>query len=410
MNKDHKICILGLGYVGLPLAVEFSKKFDVVGYDNNHSRVDELKSGHDRTEEISDNDLHCFSGLFTADIGVIAKCNVFIVTVPTPIDQNKCPELSALKEVSSSIGKFLKTEDIVIYESTVFPGVTEDICVPILEASSGLTYLQDFNVGYSPERINPGDKVNTVKNITKLVSASSGEALKTVEYLYSEIIEAGIYSCESIKVAECCKCFENTQRDMNIALMNTLAGLCEKIGIETNDVINAGITKWNFLDFRPGLVGGHCISVDPYYMVHLGRSLGVDVSLIESSRNINEKIVSKIYEKSTGVLGDEKFNVLICGYTFKEDCPDTRNTKVEDLANMYLQGGHSVTIYDPIADCDFVEHNVTDLGSAFDLIIFAVKHARFIDERDLILKLKKDDALVFDLKSQFAQEYSDWRL
>ena len=410
MNTDYKICVLGLGYVGLPLAVEFSKKFGVVGYDNNRSRVGELQSGYDRTEEIDEKDLKRFSGIFTADIEAIAESNVFIVTVPTPIDQNMRPDLSALKGVSSSIAKFLKTGDLVVYESTVYPGVTEDICVPILEAVSDLRYLRDFNVGYSPERINPGDKVNTVKNIIKLVSASSGDALKAVEYLYSQIIEAGIYPCESIKVAECCKCFENTQRDMNIALMNTLSGLCEKIGIESGDVINAGLTKWNFLDFRPGLVGGHCISVDPYYMVHLGRSLGVDVSLIESSRKVNEAIVGIIYDKSICLLGDGKLNVLICGYTFKENCPDIRNTKVEDLANKYSQSGHNVTIYDPIADCDFVEDSICNVSIEFDLIIFAVKHTRFVEERDLILKLRKGDAVVFDLKSQFDKEYSDWRL
>lgn len=410
MNTDYKICVMGLGYVGLPLAVEFAKKFDVVGYDTNSERVAELHRYYDRTDEISERELNAFSGRFTSELMDISKCNIFIVTVPTPIDQNMRPDLSVLKSASGAVSKVLKKGDLVIYESTVYPGVTEDVCVPLLESLSGLKYLQDFNVGYSPERINPGDKVNTVKNIRKLVSADSPDSLAVVKQLYDEIIVAGTFSCESIKVAECCKCFENTQRDMNIALMNTLSGLCNEIGIATNDVIDAGLTKWNFLDFRPGLVGGHCISVDPYYMVHLGHSVGVDVSLIESSRKVNEGVTTSIYNKTTELLGDHKLNILICGYTFKEDCPDIRNTKVEDLTNMYSQGGHAVTIYDPIADCDFVEKNIADISGKFDLIIFAVKHSCFVEERDAVLELGNEQSFVFDLKSQFAKEYSDWRL
>jgi UDP-N-acetyl-D-glucosamine/UDP-N-acetyl-D-galactosamine dehydrogenase len=410
MNTDYKICVIGLGYVGLPLAVEFAKKFDVVGYDTNSERVAELHRYYDRTDEISEQELNAFSGRFTSELMDISECTVFIVTVPTPIDQNMRPDLSVLKSASSAVSKVLKKGDLVIYESTVYPGVTEDVCVPLLESLSGLKYLQDFNVGYSPERINPGDKVNTVKNIRKLVSADSPDSLAVVKQLYDEIIVAGTFSCESIKVAECCKCFENTQRDMNIALMNTLSGLCNEIGIATNDVIDAGLTKWNFLDFRPGLVGGHCISVDPYYMVHLGHSVGVDVSLIESSRKVNEGVTTSIYNKTTELLGDQKLNILICGYTFKEDCPDIRNTKVEDLTNMYSQGGHAATIYDPIADCDFVEKNIADIDGKFDLIIFAVKHSCFVEERDAILELGNEQSFVFDLKSQFAKEYSDWRL
>jgi len=410
MNTDYKICVVGLGYVGLPLAVEFAKEFRVVGYDLDQERVAQLQSFYDRTDEISKLELKNFSGYVTSDIADIADCNVFIVTVPTPIDQYMSPDLSILKAASRSVAGALKMGDLVIFESTVYPGVTEEVCVPVLESFSDLTHLKDFNVGYSPERINPGDKINKVRNIKKLVSADTPEALAVTEMLYGKIIDAGVFSCESIKVAECCKCFENTQRDMNIALINMLSGLCDSVNVDTSDVIAAGLTKWNFLDFRPGLVGGHCISVDPYYMVHFGRSVGVDVSLIEASRRINESIAARIYNKSIALLGSKKLNVLICGYTFKENCPDVRNTKVQDLVNFYSDSGHATTIYDPVADCTSVVKNIEDITSTFDLIIFAVKHSQFEIERDSILKLGKENKCVFDLKSQFSKDYSDWRL
>ena len=360
--STSKIAIIGLGYVGLPLAVEFGKKFPVIGFDINQSRIDELSKGYDRTQEVETDNLQSSTLLsFSANINDLVDCNVFIVTVPTPIDRFKKPDLIPLIAASKTVGKVLRKGDVVIYESTVYPGCTEEDCVPILEKESGLVFNQDFFCGYSPERINPGDKVNTLTKIKKVTSGSTPEIAQFVDSLYGSIITAGTYLATSIKVAEASKAIENAQRDVNISFVNELALIFDKMGIDTTEVLEAAGTKWNFLKFKPGLVGGHCIGVDPYYLLHKSESLGYYPQVILSGRRVNDnmgifvanKLVKLLIKKGHKIDGCK---VLILGVTFKENCPDIRNSRVIDVYNELKEFGIDVDVYDPWAD----KHEVSE--------------------------------------------------
>jgi len=408
----YKIGIIGLGYVGLPLAHAFSEKFKVVGFDINESRIAELQSGHDRTQELTDAQLQEFfdsGGKVSSATLVLAECNVFIVTVPTPVDSSKRPDLSALLGASKTIGSILSSGDIVIYESTVYPGATEEECVPVLEQTSGLKFNQDFFCGYSPERINPGDKVHTIKKIKKITSGSTPEIGKVIDNLYSQIIDAGTHLTPSIKVAETAKVIENAQRDINIAFVNELAVMFDKMGINTKDVLAAAETKWNFLPFKPGLVGGHCIGVDPYYLSHNAEQVGYYPQIILSGRRINDGMGSYIATqlikfmtlKSLTIL-DSK--ILILGITFKENCSDIRNSKVVDVIDELKTYGAKVSVCDPWAHQDEVKANfdlqlvpMSELDvSEYSGIILAVSHDQFLD-----LDLQhSEQRVLYDIKSQ----------
>ena len=349
-----EICILGLGYVGLPLAVEFGKKYRTVGFDLNEHRIQKPKAGIDETKEIDASELTEASGLaFTTSLSDITSCNVYIVTVPTPIDKNKKPDLDPLIQASKSIGSILKAGDLVIYESTVYPGVTEEECVPVLERISGLKFNLEFFVGYSPERINPGDKKHVLKSIIKVVSGSTPQVANFINDLYASIIDAGTYKAESIKVAEAAKVIENTQRDVNIALINELTIIFEKLNIDTESVLKAAATKWNFLNFSPGLVGGHCIGVDPYYLTHKAEALGYHPVVILAGRRLNDgmgaycaqRVIKNLIRKKIQV---NNAKILVLGLTFKENCPDLRNTKVVDLIHELSEFGANVDVHDPV--------------------------------------------------------------
>jgi UDP-N-acetyl-D-galactosamine dehydrogenase len=390
LNK--KICIIGLGYVGLPLAHAFSKKFKVVGFDINKPRVDELSSGYDRTLELTSDEVKesIANGMvYSTNIDDIKDCNVYIVTVPTPIDSSNRPDLTPLIKSSQTIGKVLKKDDIVIYESTVYPGVTEEVCVPELEIESGMTFNKDFFCGYSPERINPGDKEHTVTKILKITSGSTPEIATVVDELYKSIIIAGTHKASSIKVAEAAKVIENTQRDVNIALINELALIFDTMNINTNDVIEAAATKWNFIKLKPGLVGGHCIGVDPYYLTHKAEELGYKPNLILGARQINNGMGKYIAEKTIKLMIKagkliKDSNILIMGLTFKENCPDIRNTKVVDIISELKDYGAIIDVYEPWIDekdkgyynYNFVE-NPFDNSKKYDAILVAVGHDKF---------------------------------
>lgn len=408
----YKIGIIGLGYVGLPLAHAFSEKFKVVGFDINDIRIAELQSNQDRTGELSETQLLEYfdnGGMVSSDVPFLAECNVYIVTVPTPVDSSKRPDLSALLGASSTIGGVLSVGDIVIYESTVYPGATEEECVPILEKTSGLTFNQDFFCGYSPERINPGDKVHTVKKIKKITSGSTIEIGKIVDSLYAKVIDAGTYLASSIKVAEAAKVIENSQRDINIAFVNELAMMFEKMDISTKDVLAAAETKWNFLSFKPGLVGGHCIGVDPHYLAHKAQQLGYYPQMILSGRRINDgmgsyiatQLIKLMTLKSLTIL-DSK--ILVLGITFKENCSDIRNSKVIDVIEELKTYGANISVCDPYAHQDEVKaHLGLDLlpinkidTSEYSGILLAVAHTQFLD---LDLQLANDRVL-YDVKSQ----------
>lgn len=394
MIKMDKIAIIGLGYVGLPLAVEFAKKYQVVGFDIFQTRIDELNSGFDRTLELDEAELKGVLGsniAFTTHIEEMRTCNIFIVTVPTPIDKSNRPDLSPLEKASQSVGKVLKKNDIVIYESTVYPGVTEEVCVPILESVSGLKFNVDFYAGYSPERINPGDKTHTVKNILKVTSGSTPQIADKVDALYRSIITAGTHKASSIKVAEASKVIENTQRDVNIALINELALIFNTMGIDTHEVIEAAATKWNFIKLKPGLVGGHCIGVDPYYLTYKSEELGYKPNLILGARQINNGMGKYIADKTIKLMieHDKKIkdaSVLILGLTFKENCPDIRNTKVVDIIEELEAFKCKVDIYDPWVDkveakkyygYDLIE-NPFICKKHYDAIVVAVGHEQFV--------------------------------
>tara|TARA_B100000963_G_scaffold358694_1_gene383952 strand:- start:19472 stop:20737 length:1266 start_codon:yes stop_codon:yes gene_type:complete len=419
----HKIGIIGLGYVGFPLAFEFSKRFEVIGFDLSKKRIKELKDGYDKTNEISQKDLKLIKKniVLTDDINKLKTCNIYIITVPTPVDKNNSPDMSFLKKASQSIGNLIKSEDIVIYESTVYPGATEEICVPILEEASNLVFNKDFFVGYSPERINPGDKNHTLTNIKKIVSASSKESLEKIYFIYSEIIKAGVYKAESIKVAEAAKVIENTQRDINIALMNELAKIFDKLEIDTKEVLDAASTKWNFLPFKPGLVGGHCIGVDPYYLSHKAQEVGLNPEIVLSGRRINESMVSFVAgsveklmkNKSLSLSGS---NILIMGLTFKENCPDIRNSKVFDLIKAFEKKGANVEIFDPVLNKDNFDLVEIELlkntkKDFYDAIIFCVKHKELIEIGiENIKSMGKKVSVIFDITSSFPKFSVDGRL
>lgn len=420
MNDSKKIAIIGLGYVGLPLAVEFGKKFITLGFDINLKRIKELKEGFDRTLESNQSEIESSKLLnFSSDINDLSNYNIFIVTVPTPIDQFKAPDLTPLLKASEMLGKVIKKGDIVIYESTVYPGCTEEDCVPVLEKESGLKFNVDFYCGYSPERINPGDKVNTLTKIKKVTSGSTPEIANIVDELYKSIIIAGTHKAPSLKVAEASKAIENAQRDVNISFVNELALIFERMGIDTTDVIEAAGTKWNFLKYRPGLVGGHCIGVDPYYLAHKAESLGYHPQVILSGRRVNDMMGMFVANKVVKLLIKKEHKVnaskaLILGVTFKEDCPDIRNSKVIDIYNELLQYGMKVEVYDPHADHHEVseEYNINligEVGSEYDAVILAVSHKEFlnIDYKKII---KNSNSVIFDTKSFLDRNLVDARL
>ena len=403
-----KICVIGLGYVGLPLAHAFSSKYEVVGFDISKWRIDELSSGYDRTLELSKEQVNeaINNGMkFSLDINDIKDCNVFIVTVPTPIDKNNRPDLTPLIKSSQTVGKVLKKDDIVIYESTVYPGVTEEVCVPELEKTSGMKFNVDFFCGYSPERINPGDKEHTVTKILKVTSGSTPQIATVVDELYKSIIKAGTHKASSIKVAEASKVIENTQRDVNIALINELALIFNTMNINTNEVIEAAATKWNFIKLSPGLVGGHCIGVDPYYLTFKAEELGYKPNLILGARQINNGMSKYVAEKTIKLMikkgiqiKDSK--VLILGITFKENCPDVRNTKVVDIITEMQEYGCNVDIADYWADKNEVKHEYNlDLIENYNLddyqaIIVAVGHEKYRN-----LEISNENKVIFDIKS-----------
>ena len=418
---NHKIGIIGLGYVGLPLAIEFSKKHETIGFDLNQKRIEELNKGVDSTKEANLEELktQLVNKLtLVDDLEKIKACNIYIITVPTPITKFKTPDLSYLLSASDAIGSILKKGDIVIYESTVYPGCTEEDCVPVLEKSSGLNYNKDFFCGYSPERINPGDKVNTLTKIKKVTSGSTPETAKIVDQLYSSIITAGTHLASSIKVAEASKAIENAQRDLNISFVNELALIFDKIGIDTEEVIDAAATKWNFLKFKPGLVGGHCISVDPYYLAHKAESMGYYPEVILSGRRVNDQMGKFVAEKVVKLMNQKGIPVrnskaLILGITFKEDCPDIRNSKVPDIYNEFQNYGLQVDIYDPNAIKQEVKHefniDLIDQPNSYNAIILAVSHNEF-KNLDLSSLKSKTGAVVYDIKSFLDKKSVDGRL
>jgi len=421
--KD-KIAIIGLGYVGLPLAHAFAKKYEVIGFDINQSRIDELNKGYDRTLELSDMQLKEVQDnmLFSTSLDDIAKCNIYIVTVPTPIDDSNRPDLTPLIKSSQMIGEVLNKGDIVIYESTVYPGVTEEICVKELEKISGLTFNIDFFAGYSPERINPGDKEHTVTKILKVTSGSTPGIAKKVDNLYASIIEAGTHLASSIKVAEASKVIENTQRDVNIALINELALIFDVMDIDTNEVIEAASTKWNFIKLRPGLVGGHCIGVDPYYLTYKAEELGYKPNLILGARQINNGMGKYIAEQTIKemIKHDKKIknaNILILGVTFKEDCPDMRNTKVVDIIKELKTYGCNVDVYDPWVDISEPKQhyrhgligNPFESEKKYDSIILAVAHKQFKELNTTSYEnISTNKAVLIDVKGVI--ENPTWRL
>ncbi|MFK7862017.1 MAG: Vi polysaccharide biosynthesis UDP-N-acetylglucosamine C-6 dehydrogenase TviB [Granulosicoccus sp.] len=423
ISNDDTIAIIGLGYVGLPLAVEFAKKFPTIGFDIDAERIRELTAGSDRTLEVSAEELQEARQLeFTSAMEDLANCKVFIVTVPTPINRHKQPDLTPLMKASEAIGKTMQPGCVVIYESTVYPGATEEVCIPVLERESGLTFNTDFFAGYSPERINPGDKEHRVSNIMKVTSGSTDEVAKAVDGLYKQIITAGTHLASSIKVAEAAKVIENTQRDLNIALINELALIFDKLEIDTLEVLQAAGTKWNFLNFRPGLVGGHCISVDPYYLTHKAQEIGYHPRVILSGRQINdgmgafvaEKIIKMLTRRRIHVVGA---NILILGLAFKENCPDLRNTRVVDIVHELDNYHANVSVYDPWVDSGEArqQYGITPVKQPakahYDAIILAVAHKQFIELGvDAIRAFGKTGHILYDIKSVLPKNSVDARL
>lgn len=429
-SKNYKIAVIGLGYVGLPLAVEFGKKFKVLGFDINQTRVDQLNGGHDATLEVEDPDLQqALSsdggvGLkLTTQLDEIKHSNIYIVTVPTPIDKFKRPDLTPLIKASETVGKVISKGDIVIYESTVYPGATEEDCIPVVEKVSGMKFNEDFFAGYSPERINPGDKVNTLLTIKKVTSGSTPEIAKVVDDMYNTILLNGTHMATSIKVAEASKVIENAQRDLNISFVNELALIFDRLDIDTNEVIDAAGTKWNFLKYRPGLVGGHCIGVDPYYLAFKAESVGYYPDVIRSGRRVNDdmarfvadKVIKLMIKKGLKILDS---NVLLLGVTFKENCPDIRNTKVVDIVDELQEFGCKLDIYDPWANQAEVKHeygiktmdkNIDIYAKKYDAIILAVSHEQF-EELDFKRLTNGDKSVIFDIKGFLPKDMVDGRL
>ncbi|WP_180109529.1 MULTISPECIES: Vi polysaccharide biosynthesis UDP-N-acetylglucosamine C-6 dehydrogenase TviB [unclassified Acinetobacter] len=421
--SELKIAVIGLGYVGLPLAVEFGKKVPVVGFDIHQKRIDELRSGQDHTLEVSPEELVQSTHLtYSANLDDLKSCNFFIVTVPTPIDDYKQPDLTPLIKASTSIGKVLKKGDVVVYESTVYPGATEEACIPVLEQVSGLKFNQDFFAGYSPERINPGDKLHRVTNILKVTSGSTPEVADFVDAVYQLIVTAGTHKAPSIKVAEAAKVIENTQRDVNIALINELAVIFNKLGIDTEAVLQAAGTKWNFLPFRPGLVGGHCIGVDPYYLTHKAQSIGYHPEIILAGRRLNDSMGAYVVTQLVKAMIKKKIQVegakvLVLGLSFKENCPDIRNTKIIDIVNELQEYNIQADVYDPWVDTQEAQHEygITPIVSLepgqYDAVILAVAHEQFkaMGATD-IRALAKPEHILYDLKYVLEQSESDIRL
>jgi len=427
-NGLKKICVVGLGYVGLPLTVLLDTKYNVIGFDISENRIDELKGDFDRTREVESEDLKNSGVLFSADATVINEADVVIVTVPTPIDEHNKPDISLVESASSICGKNLKKGAVVVYESTVYPGLTEDICVPIIEKESGFKWKEDFNVGYSPERVNPGDKLHTIDKIIKVVAGDTDESAEFLSSLYGGVITAGIHKARDIKTAEAAKVIENTQRDINIALMNELASICDKLDIDTGEVLAAAGTKWNFLKFFPGLVGGHCIGVDPYYLTHKAEELGVNPKIILAGRSVNdamgkfvaEKTVKELIKAGKAVSGAK---ILIMGLTFKENCPDTRNTKVIDVYKELKEYGTEVDVFDTEALAEEVVHEYgielikPDDNRKYDAVVLAVRHDSFMEmlKNKFLLNNLSPSGVVIDVKgmldsSDLPEGSSLWRL
>jgi len=432
--KETKIAIIGLGYVGLPLAVEFAKKYQVVGFDINKKRISELRQNEDVTLETSSKELESVNvsslavledaseGLWlTDDLTEIASSNFYIITVPTPVDRNNRPDLTPLYKASETVGNVLKKEDVVVYESTVFPGATEDECVPILEKVSGLSFNKDFFVGYSPERINPGDKLHTVTKILKVTSGSTPEIGKYVDDIYRSIIVAGTHLAPSIKVAEAAKVIENSQRDINIAFVNELSKIFRLMDIDTNEVLEAAGTKWNFLPFKPGLVGGHCIGVDPYYLAQKAMELGYNPEIILAGRRLNDSMGPFVSQETVKMMIKKGIrikdaNVLVLGITFKEDCPDIRNSRAIDIVREFETYGVNVDVFDPWATVSAVKHeygidlisSINDIDKKYDSVVIAVSHKEFLelDLNDLVAA----NHIIFDVKATFSKEKSHSRL
>lgn len=421
--EQLSIAIIGLGYVGLPLAVEFGKQKPTIGFDINQQRIAELLAGHDHTLETSAEELKQAVNLrYTYDFNTLKQSNFFIVTVPTPIDDFKQPDLTPLIKSSETIGQVLKKGDIVVYESTVYPGATEEVCIPVLEKVSGLKFNQDFFVGYSPERINPGDKQRRVTNILKITSGSTSEVADYIDQVYQLIIDAGTYKAPSIKVAEAAKVIENTQRDVNIALINELALIFNKLDIDTEEVLKAAGTKWNFLPFRPGLVGGHCIGVDPYYLTHKAQSIGLHPEIILAARRLNDRmgeyvatqLIKEMVKQRIQVVGSK---ILIMGLSFKENCPDIRNTKIVDMVKALKEYDLDLDIYDPWVDDTEVQHEyglapIKELHKGqYDAIVLAVAHDQFKSMTiDQFKQLGKEKHVLYDLKYVLDKEQSNIRL
>ena len=424
MKSDNlKIAVIGLGYVGLPLAIEFGKNREVIGFDINKSRIDELNRGKDSTLECSLEELQEAKYIsFTSNLDAIASCNCFIITVPTPIADNNLPDLDPLKKASEAVGKILKINDLVIYESTVYPGATEEFCVPILEKSSGLKFNKEFFCGYSPERINPGDKDHKLVDIVKVTSGSTEKISNLVDDLYKGIITAGTHKADSIKVAEAAKVIENTQRDLNIALINELAVIFNQLDIDTEAVLNAAGTKWNFLPFKPGLVGGHCIGVDPYYLTHKAQSIGYDPKVILAGRRLNDSMAKYVVDQLIKEMGDRGIEinsskVLIMGLSFKENCPDIRNSKVLDIIEELLSLDVIVDVHDPWVNKLEAERSFglvlkNDLiNGAYDAVLLTVAHEEYKNmQPDELRALLKKEGILYDIKSIFPKSSSDLRL
>ncbi|MFO7787326.1 MAG: Vi polysaccharide biosynthesis UDP-N-acetylglucosamine C-6 dehydrogenase TviB [Halospina sp.] len=422
--KDVRIGVIGLGYVGLPLAVEFGKQYPTLGFDIDSHRIAQLSGGFDDTREVEASELAAVEQLgFSSELESIRDCNVYIVTVPTPIDAFKTPDFGPLKGASESVAKVLKQGDTVIYESTVYPGATEEVCIPILEAGSGLTFNRDFFAGYSPERINPGDKEHRVTSILKVTSGSTPGAARFVDDLYASVITAGTHLASSIRVAEAAKVIENTQRDVNIALVNELSLIFERLGIDTEEVLQAAGTKWNFLPFRPGLVGGHCIGVDPYYLTHKAQAVGYHPEMILSGRRLNDRMGAEVAERVIKMMTRSRIqvvdsNVLIMGLTFKENCPDIRNTRAIDLVHEFEDYHASVDVWDPWADAEEVreEYGIELVREPtpghYDAMILAVGHREFVEMGADELRAfgKSSGSILFDVKYALPKQKVDGRL
>ena len=419
-----KIAIIGLGYVGLPLAAYLARSFPVTGFDIDKKRIGELEKGTDHTREVTQEEMRLATRLeFTCNPSDLARANFYIVTVPTPIDEARRPDLTALEKASETVGKVLSKGDVAVYESTVYPGATEEVCVPILERLSGLTYKRDFHAGYSPERINPGDHDRRLPSIRKITSGSSPEAADLVDRVYGAVITAGTHKASSIRVAEAAKVIENIQRDLNIALVNELSQLFKKLGIETREVLEAAGTKWNFHGYRPGLVGGHCIGVDPYYLTHKAQSIGFHPEIILAGRRVNDGMAAFVAHDIVKTMAARKLpvgtvRILVMGFTFKENCPDTRNTKVADLVKELQPFASEVCVYDPHADPKEAMHEYAitvsnDLPAGkFDGIVLAVKHREIaaMSAKDLRTRLRSDAGFIYDIKEVLPIEASDARL